>query len=281
MPKLSINIDHIATIREARGTVEPDPLEAGLIAQKSGADGVTVHLRGDRRHIKEKDVLSLKKKLRIKLNLEMSAANELLGIAGRIKPDLVTLVPEKRGELTTQGGLDVINNRNAIRSAIRRLKKKKIPVSIFINPGREQIKAAKEAGADFVEIHTGIYAERSLEGKTVGAELARIKRAVKFAVSIGLKVNAGHGLTYRNTKKIAAIPGITEMSIGHSVISRAALAGLGTAVKEMKKLTAYQRVPPSKRWRAGAVSTCPAPIYHRGEARPVLTGRQRVIAKWK
>jgi len=210
---------------------------------------VTVHLRGDRRHIQERDLRNLKKKLRIKLNLEMSAADELLGIAERIKPDLVTLVPEKRGELTTQGGLDVINNRNTIKSAIRRLKKKKIAVSIFINPDRKQIKAAKETGADFVEIHTGIYAEKFLEGKTVGAELARIKRAVKFAVCAGLKVNAGHGLTYRNTKKIAAIPGITEMSIGHSVISMAALAGLGTAVKEMMGLVKVkgQNVPKRSR----------------------------------
>jgi len=236
MPKLSVNIDHIATIREARGTIEPDPLEAGLIVQKCGADGVTVHLRSDRRHIQERDVWNLKKKLRIKLNLEMAATKEMLNFALQVNPDLVTIVPEKRRELTTLGGLDVVSNKIALIPFIKKLKDEGIAVSIFVNPDKKQIRAAKEAGADFVEIHTGIYAEKFLEHKNTGAEVERIRKAVFFARSLGLKVNAGHGLTYRNVKPIAKIPGIEEMSIGHSIISRAVFAGLESSVREMLEL---------------------------------------------
>ncbi len=245
MPGLSVNIDHIATIREARGTVEPDPLEAGLIVQKCGAQGVTVHLRGDRRHIQDEDVHNLRKKLRIKLNLEMAATKEMLNFATKVKPDLVTLVPEKKKELTTEGGLDVASRKNALIPFIKKLKKKEITVSIFVNPDKGQIEDAKEVGADFVEIHTGVYAEKFLEKLSATAdryktnirrEMGRIKKAVEFANKLGLRVNAGHGLTYKNVLPIAKISGIEEMSIGHSIISRAVLAGLKRAVKEMMKL---------------------------------------------
>lgn len=232
MPKLSVNIDHIATLREARGTTEPDVLQAGEIVQKCGADGITVHLRKDRRHIQDRDVELLRQKLNIKLNLEMSVTSEMLNFAIKIKPDLVTLVPERKEELTTEGGLDVLCNKNILTPFIKKLKKKRITVSIFVNPHRRQIKTAKEVGADFVEIHTGIYAER----KKIEEELKRIKKAVEFANKIGLKVNAGHGLNYKNIKPIVKIPGIEEVSIGHSIISRAVFVGLKQAVKEMMKL---------------------------------------------
>jgi len=242
MPRLSVNIDHVATIREARGTVEPDPLEAGLIVQKCGADGVTVHLRHDRRHIQDKDVWNLRKNLKIKLNLEMAATKEMLNFATKVKPDLVTLVPEKKKELTTEGGLDVASRKNALVLFIKKLKKKGITVSIFVNPDEGQIGAAKEVGADFVEIHTGVYAEKFLEKlcdkshrykMDIRREIGRIKKAVRFAKKLGLRVNAGHGLTCENVAPIAKISGIEEMSIGHSLISRAIFVGLGQAVKEI------------------------------------------------
>ena len=248
MPGLSVNIDHIATIREARGTVEPDPLEAGLIVQKCGAQGVTVHLRGDRRHIQDEDVHNLRKKLRIKLNLEMAATKEMLNFAIKIKPDLVTLVPEKKKELTTEGGLDVKSEKNALIPFVKKLKKKGITVSIFVNPDKGQIRAAKEVGADFVEIHTGVYAEKFL-GKlcdkshrykiNIRKEMWRIKKAVRFASRLKLRVNTGHGLTYKNVVPIAKIPGIEEISIGHSIISRAVFVGLEQAVKEMVELCIF------------------------------------------
>ena len=236
MAKLSVNIDHVATVRQARMTIEPSVLDAGFVVQKAGANGVTVHLRGDRRHIQDTDVILLKKKLKIKINLEMAATKELLNMALKIKPDLVTLVPEKRSELTTQGGLDVIKNIKHLKNYIKSLEKAGIPVSIFINPQTSQIKAAKKAGAEFVEIHTGIYAERFLQKKNTAAELRKIKECVIFAGKLGLKVNAGHGLTYKNVKPLARIKGFEEMSIGHGIISRAIFTGLASAVKEMKKL---------------------------------------------
>jgi pyridoxine 5-phosphate synthase len=234
MAKLCVNIDHVATLRQARLDVAPDPVEAAAIVEKSGAIGITVHLREDRRHINDTDVMRLKKSVKKKLNLEMSTAKDVVALALKVVPDEATLVPEKRQELTTEGGLDVVGNFGRIRGAINSLKRKNIIVSLFIEPSFGQIRAAKEAGADFIEIHTGAYAN-NFGKKSGNAELIKIKKAACFASALGLKVNAGHGLTYANVGAIAAIKEIEDLNIGHNIVARAVLYGMEKAVKDMIK----------------------------------------------
>ncbi|PKL91480.1 MAG: pyridoxine 5'-phosphate synthase [Candidatus Goldiibacteriota bacterium HGW-Goldbacteria-1] len=234
MAQLCVNIDHIATLRQARGENEPDPIAAAAIAERAGASGITVHLREDRRHIQDNDVKLLRKTVKTKLNLEMSLADEIVDFAVKIRPDEATLVPEKRRELTTEGGLDVITNMVRLKKAISKLKAKNIAVSLFIDAEPEQIKASKEAGADYVELHTGRYSNTT--GNHQKKELQKIKNGVTLALKIGLKVNAGHGLNYTNTKQIAAIKGIEDLNTGHSIIARAVFTGLECAVKDMLKL---------------------------------------------
>ncbi|HYA11496.1 MAG TPA: pyridoxine 5'-phosphate synthase [Thermodesulfovibrionales bacterium] len=231
---LGVNVDHVATIRQTRKGVEPDPVMAATLAILGGADGITVHLREDRRHIQDRDVRILKEVVAVELNLEMAATKEMIGIASHIKPDLVTLVPEKRQELTTEGGLDVKSQRKSISEAIKKLHDKDILVSLFINPDFEDISVSKQINTDMVEIHTGTYA--NTKGKRQHEELIRIMNAVRYTLDIGLTVNAGHGLNYFNVQKIASLHGIRGLYIGHSIISRAVLVGIEKAVREMKEL---------------------------------------------
>ncbi len=233
--RLCINIDHIATLRNARGGNEPDPVAAARLCELAGADGIVVHLREDRRHIKDQDVWTLRETVTTKLDLEMGASDEIVGIALRIVPDLVTLVPEKRQELTTEGGLDVAGQKERLRRVIEMFHEKDIPVSLFVDPLKEQINVSKEIGADMIEIHTGEYSEAS-KPEDVQRSLQQIVTAAQFGKSIGLEVNAGHGLNYTNVAPVAAISVIDEMSIGHSIISRAAFVGLERAVQEMLSL---------------------------------------------
>lgn len=230
--RLSVNVDHIATIREARGNVEPDPIAAAVIAELSGCDGITIHLRSDRRHIKERDLELLRKIVKTRLNLEMGITEEMMEIATRIKPHQVTLVPESPEELTTEGGLDLSKTEEAVRKTISVLKQSEIEVSIFIEPEPEQIEKAKEVGADIIEINTAKYTET--EGE-IEKELERIRIGAMYARKLGLKVHAGHGLDYLNVEALKEIPEIEEVSIGHSIIANAALLGLGEAVGRMKK----------------------------------------------
>ena len=233
--QLAINIDHIATIRNARGGVEPDPIEAARICEKAGAVGIVSHLREDRRHIRDNDVRQLRKFVKTKLDLEMAATDEIINIALDVRPDLVTLVPEKRQELTTEGGLDVVAQKKRLTDVIKSFRSKKIAVSLFVDPVRSQVEMSKEIGADMVELHTGEYANARMD-REVEAQLARIQTAAKLGKSLGLTVNAGHGLDYKNVSAIAAIQEIHEVSIGHAVITRAVFVGLETAVKEMLRL---------------------------------------------
>ncbi len=235
MANLGVNIDHVATLRQARFTPYPDLIEAAKICEKAGAQGITVHLREDRRHIQDRDVYSLRKIVNTKLNLEMAATGQIVEIALRVVPDEVCIVPEKRRELTTEGGLDVWGQRRRLTGVVRRLKKKGILVSLFIDPEPKQVKAAKEVGANCVELHTGTYAEA--KGKTKQLkELRKLKQASKLAVKMGLRLNAGHGLNYLNVRPVARIPGIEDLNIGHSIISRSVFVGLAQAVREMKRL---------------------------------------------
>jgi pyridoxine 5-phosphate synthase len=241
MSRLNVNIDHIATIRQARRTNEPNPVSAAVICELAGADGITTHLRSDRRHIQDYDLIALKQAVITHLNVEMAATDEMVEIAARVKPDVVTLVPETPQEVTTEGGLDVIANKKAIKSAIAKLKDNGIFTALFIDPDIEQIKASAKLGAFQVEICTAQYAHlnehpgdktvRRIEA--IEKEAARIKAATKVAVREGLKVAAGHGLTYRNVGPIARITDIEEFNIGHNIIARAALVGLDRAVREM------------------------------------------------
>lgn len=235
MAKLAINVDHVATLRQARRTIEPDPVVAAAIAELAGAEGIIVHLREDRRHIQDRDLYILKQTVKTKLNLEMAASQEMVGIANQTKPDMVTLVPEKREELTTEGGLDVSRGPSSLKKAITTLKKNGILVSLFINPDLADVKVSKDLGADFVEIHTGCYAEAQNEAEEK-KELSRIKKAVETAHRLKLRINAGHGLNYTNIKPLVAWPEIEEFSIGHSIIARAVMAGLEKAVREMLAL---------------------------------------------
>jgi pyridoxine 5-phosphate synthase len=236
MATLGVNIDHIATIRQARGEEEPDPLEAAMIVEKAGAHGITVHLREDRRHIQDADVVALRKKVKTRLNLEMAATEEMVRFALKIKPDQVTLVPEKRQELTTEGGLNLVKEPERFEKAIDRIQAKHIPVSLFIYPDDRSIKLSAWLGATFIEIHTGEYSQAfRLKGK-VDKELTTIVSAAKLAKEVGLRVHGGHGLTYENVTPIAAIREIEDLNIGHNIIARASMVGLERAVKEMLAL---------------------------------------------
>lgn len=232
---LGVNIDHIATLRNARGTQYPDPVHAADIAERAGADGITVHLREDRRHINDRDVNLLKETINSRLNLEMAVTEEMLMIASQINPEFCCLVPEKREELTTEGGLDVQGNLTKIRTACGRLASQGILVSLFIDAETAQIDAALEAGAPYIEIHTGQYAEAKSEMQQQD-ELAKLVQGIEYAHNNGLKVNAGHGLHYHNVKPIAAIRQIIELNIGHAIIARAAFDGLHNAVADMRRL---------------------------------------------
>ncbi len=238
MTKLGVNIDHIATIRQARQAIEPDPVAAAVIAELAGADGITVHLRGDRRHIQDADVLRLRETVTTRLNLEMAATSEMVRIALELRPDQSTLVAEKPSEITTEGGLNVIENRNAVANAIQTLADKGIQVSLFIDPDPEQVDAAADLGARMIELNTRAFSEASpkspdLAGASLQHELTKIVRASERGAGKGLKVLAGHGLTYRNVRLISAIPEIEELNIGHNIIARASLVGLDRAVREM------------------------------------------------
>ena len=235
MVKLGVNIDHIATLRQARLEKFPSPLLAALECEKAGANGITVHLREDRRHIQDADVFEIRKKIKTKLNLEMAVCDEIIQIATKVKPDFVCLVPEKRHELTTEGGLDVVLGVDKISKAIKILKKVNIKISLFIDPDIKQVMAASKVGADCVELHTGKYAQ-CFSKPSEKKELKRIELATSMALKLGLLANAGHGLDYKNVSKIASINGINELNIGFSIIARSVFVGLPSAVREMKKL---------------------------------------------
>ncbi len=232
MAKLCVNIDHIATLREVRKIDEPDPVYAAVLVQLAGADGIVVHPREDRRHINERDVRLIKEVTHTKLDMEMAVADEIVQIALDVKPEMVTLVPEKREEVTTEGGLDVIGGFDRVKEVVGKMKKRKIVSSLFIDPDSDQIKAAKEVGAEYIEIHTGAYCNVKTEEEQL-AELEKVRKAVKEAMGLGLRVNAGHGLNYVNVVPIAQIEGVEELNIGHSIIGRAVFVGLENAVKEM------------------------------------------------
>lgn len=234
--RFSLNVDHVATLRNARGDVQPDPVTVSLIAEQYGVDGIVVHLREDRRHINERDVRLLRELITTKLDLEMAAVEDIINIACDVQPELATLVPEKRLELTTEGGLNVIDDIKHIKETIERLHDSEIAVSLFIEPDINQIDAAAQIKADFIEIHTGHYSNAANE-EEIFDELEAVRTAVKHAKKLGLGVNAGHGLNYINMKEFAAIPDIDEVSIGHAVIARALVVGIGQAVKEMIALT--------------------------------------------
>ncbi|MEH2015786.1 pyridoxine 5'-phosphate synthase [Nostoc sp.] len=234
MATLGVNIDHIATIRQARRTVEPDPVAAAVLAELAGADGITVHLREDRRHIQDRDVLLLRQTVRSHLNLEMAPTDEMLAIALDIKPDYVTLVPEKREEVTTEGGLNIVGQLARIGEIVDKLQNANIPVSLFIDAESAQIEASVKLQARFIELHTGQYAEAKDETNRQ-RELAILAKGCEQAIQAGLRVNAGHGLTYWNVYPVAALPGMEELNIGHTIISRAALVGMERAVREMKQ----------------------------------------------
>jgi len=234
VPTLGVNIDHIATIRQARRTVEPDPVAAAVLAELAGADGITVHLREDRRHIQDRDVRVLRQTVRTHLNLEMAATDEMVEIALDIRPDYVTLVPERREEVTTEGGLDVAGQGDRMKTVVSALQSAKIPVSLFIDADPNQIDVSAETQARFIELHTGSYAEAKDEMSQL-KELNILKSGCERAIAAGLRVNAGHGLTYWNVAPVAAIAGMEELNIGHTIISRAALVGMEKAVREMKQ----------------------------------------------
>lgn len=232
MPRLSVNVDHIATIRQARQAPEPDPVAAAVLAELAGASGIIVHLREDRRHIQDRDLRLLRETVRTRLNLEMAATEEMRAIALAVKPEIATLVPEKREELTTEGGLEVASRIEVLRDYLAPLRQRGIVVSLFIDPDEGQIAAAKKTGADCVEIHTGTYANAATDAGRA-RELAKLAEAARLAASLGLLVGAGHGLTYGNVCAVARIPEIEELNIGHSIISRAALVGIDRAVRDM------------------------------------------------
>lgn len=235
MVQLAINVDHVATLRQARGIREPDPVQAAAICELAGAHGIVVHLREDRRHIQDRDVYLLRQTVKTKLNLEMGATEEIIAIALEVKPDMVTLVPEKRRELTTEGGLNVAGQKKKLQEVIARMGQGGIPVSLFIDPDRRQIQAAREIGATFVEIHTGRYCDAVSEEERE-KEFALVATAAEEARELGLRVNAGHGLNYLTTQRVAALGTIEELSIGHAVMARAILVGLDRAVREMRAL---------------------------------------------
>lgn len=238
---LGVNIDHVATLRQARGTRYPDPVQAALIAEEAGADGITIHPREDRRHIQDRDVLMLKETLQTKMNLEMAVTDAMLAFAEQVRPECVCLVPEKREELTTEGGLDVDGQEARVAKACDRLAKIGTEVSLFIDPDPVQIDAAVRCGAPVVELHTGEYAEAD-DPQAVEAAFKVLADAVAYARKKGLIVNAGHGLHYHNTERVAAIPGINELNIGHAIIARAVFTGLKEAVRDMKSILESARL---------------------------------------
>ena len=233
--RLGVNVDHVATLRQARGVDYPDPVEAALLAQAAGADGITVHLREDRRHIQERDVLELRRRLRVKLNLEMAVSDAMVDLALRVRPDDACFVPERREELTTEGGLDVAAHAARVTAAIGRLAAAGIRVALFIDPEPVQIAASQRAGGNAVELHTGDYANAP-DAARGARELVRLGAAATVAASLGLEVHAGHGLTLDNVGPVAAIPEVVELNIGHAIVARAVLVGMEAAVREMKAL---------------------------------------------
>lgn len=240
MIQLGVNIDHIATLRQARGTRYPSPVQAALLAEYAGADAITLHLREDRRHIQDRDLEILREVLTTRMNLEMAVTDEMLAIAARIRPHDACLVPERRQEVTTEGGLDVVAHFERVRQACQALGALDIRVSLFINADRPQIEAAQAAGASAVELHTGEYA--ALESETAQREaLTRLRQAVDYGTELGLRVNAGHGLNYHNTRPVAAIPNISELNIGHAIVAQALFVGWESAVREMKTLMTTAR----------------------------------------
>lgn len=236
MIKLGVNIDHVATVREARKTFEPDPAAAAILAEKAGCDGIVCHLRKDRRHIQDKDLRELKKKVKTRLNLEMSVDPEIVDIACGVKPEQATLVPENRQEITTEGGLDVIANFDIVKNVVKKLLSAGIEVSLFIDPVIKQVEASKKSGVKIIEFHTGRYAEAYNAGGDHLKELENLKEMSAAAIEAGLTVCAGHGLNYNNVAPVARIKGMYELNIGHSIISRAVFVGIKEAVKEMKGL---------------------------------------------
>ncbi|MCB5363158.1 pyridoxine 5'-phosphate synthase [Pusillimonas sp. CC-YST705] len=232
MIELGVNIDHVATLRQQRGTDYPDPIRAAQVAEDAGADLITLHLREDRRHIQDADVFAMRKAIRTRMNLECAVTPEMLEIACRAEPDDVCLVPERREELTTEGGLDVITHEQSVRAAIERLQQAGIRVSLFIDPDAQQIRQAHALGATVVELHTGAYAEAAMADQP--AHLERLREAVAVGVGLGLRVNAGHGLHYDNVAPVASMPGIAELNIGHAIVARAVFDGFETAVRDMK-----------------------------------------------
>jgi pyridoxine 5-phosphate synthase len=235
MAELGVNIDHVATVRQARRTYEPDPVWAATLAQLGGADGITVHLREDRRHIQDRDLRILRETVTVKLNLELGCDPQIVEIACQTRPDQATLVPEKREEVTTEGGLDVVASRGRVGDTVKRLKDAGIEVSLFLDPQPKQIEIAAQLGADAVELHTGEYA-LAIGEQPQAAELAKLIDSGRLVRQAGLTLHAGHGLTYRNVKPIAAIPEMSELNIGHSIVARAIMVGFEQAVREMKKL---------------------------------------------
>jgi pyridoxine 5-phosphate synthase len=244
MVELGVNIDHVATLRQARRTYEPDPVWAAVEAELGGADGITVHLREDRRHINDRDVQLLRQTVQCKLNLEMSLAPEVVDIALRTRPDQATLVPERREEVTTEGGLDLHHQPDRVTSVVRQLKAVGVYVSAFIGPDERQIVAAAQQGFDAVELHTGDYA--NAEGEHAGEQLARLEEAAAVVRGRGLRLHAGHGLNYRNVVPVARIEGMRELNIGHAIVSRAVFVGLRKAVREMKRLVESEAVAPGR-----------------------------------
>lgn len=234
--KLGVNIDHVATLRQARRTWEPDPVAAASLAERAGADGITIHLREDRRHIQERDAQILRRTVTTRLNLEMGMNEGVIAFALRLKPNQVTLVPENREEVTTEGGLDVVHELSRAKETVRRFHDAGVRVSLFIDPVPAQIIASADSGAEFVEFHTGAYANCWPDEAEMARQLQILVAGVDAAVNAGLRVNAGHGLTYYNVQAVAAIPAVEELNIGHSIISRAVLEGLPAAVREMKRL---------------------------------------------
>jgi pyridoxine 5-phosphate synthase len=242
MIELGVNVDHVATVRQARRTYEPDPVWAAVEAHLGGADGITVHLREDRRHIQDEDVRRLRELTHIKLNLEMAATDEMVAIAGRVKPEMAMLVPEGRHEVTTEGGLDVVSQEKILKKAVQRLADAGIRVSVFIDAEQRQVEAAKRIGASVCEVHTGPYAHafhskgRDAESPAVLVELEKIQKAGEAIRSNGMRFNAGHALNYFNVQPVAALPGVRELHIGHAIVSRAVFVGMREAVREMKAL---------------------------------------------
>lgn len=235
MPRLGVNVDHVATLREARKGKLPDPVAAAVVAEMAGADGIVCHLREDRRHIKDKDLYLLKEIVKTHLNLEMAATDEMIKIALEVLPDMVTLVPERREEITTEGGLDVVRQADYLKDVVDMLRQQGIVVSLFIDPDIQQIRAAARLGADYIEIHTGMYANAPDLGSALD-ELEKIRSMAAAAHKLGLGVSAGHGLNYQNVREVARIPQIEELNIGHSIVSKAVMVGMERAVREMLEL---------------------------------------------